>query len=104
MRKSAATSFRAPREPRASRPPAVGRAAAEAGAEAFGPITQHDFLNAIGIVTRARMLSRDADPIEAKKIEEAAERLVGSDAMGTLFKVLAIAPPGTIPAGFSAED
>jgi NADH dehydrogenase [ubiquinone] 1 alpha subcomplex assembly factor 7 len=81
---------------------ALRRAAREAGAATFGPVPQRDFLGAIGIETRARMLRRNA--AEAGRIEEAVERLIGPDAMGALFKALAIMPPGTPPAGFSAED
>ncbi len=83
---------------------ALRRTVVEAGAGAFGPITQRDFLIALGIEIRARALSRSAAPAEAAMIERAVERLIGQGAMGALFKALAIAPPGTSPAGFPAED
>jgi len=83
---------------------ALSRAAIEAGARAFGPVTQRDFLIDLGIEMRARALSRSATPTEAATIEDAVERLVGRGAMGALFKALAIAPPGISPAGFPAED
>ena len=80
------------------------RAAREAGSATFGPVTQRAFLVALGIEARARALCRNATPAQAAMIEKAVERLIGLDAMGALFKALAIAPPGTSPAGFPAED
>jgi NADH dehydrogenase [ubiquinone] 1 alpha subcomplex assembly factor 7 len=80
----------------------LSRAASEAGATTFGPVTQGDFLAELGITLRADRLKRDADPTEAGRIDEAVERLVGSDAMGSLFKALAIAQSGVHPAGFAA--
>lgn len=82
---------------------ALHRASSEAGAMRFGPITQRDYLTALGIHLRVARLRPRVDRSEALKIDDAVARLVGSDAMGTLFKVLAIAQPGMIPAGFPPE-
>ena len=77
------------------------RVAGEAGAQAFGPVNQGDFLISLGIEARAEILSRNATSTQRADIGEALERLVGPGEMGCLFKVLAItakdAPP---PAGF----
>jgi len=68
---------------------ALASAARERGAHVSGPITQADFLNALGIRTRAERLKR-ASPEAAADIEAALGRLTNPDEMGTLFKVLAI--------------
>jgi NADH dehydrogenase [ubiquinone] 1 alpha subcomplex assembly factor 7 len=62
------------------------------GAAVFGPLTQGLFLANIGIVERAEQLM-SANPDQGKSILQAIERLIGSDQMGRLFKVLAFAPP-----------
>jgi SAM-dependent MidA family methyltransferase len=54
--------------------------------------TQGEFLLAMGLVERAGRLGANADAAEQGRIEAAVERLAGEDAMGTLFKVLAILP------------
>ena len=80
---------------------ALVRVAGEAGARAFGPVNQGDFLLSLGIEARAKILSRNATSTQRADIGEALGRLVGPGEMGCLFKVLAItakaAPP---PAGF----
>jgi SAM-dependent MidA family methyltransferase len=61
-----------------------------------GPITQAEFLGALGHATRtSRLMS--ANPAEAGAIEAAAQRLVAPTGMGTLFKVLCVRSP-TLPA------
>lgn len=57
--------------------------------------TQGDFLLAMGLLERAGKLGADADETGRDKIRSEVERLAGPDAMGSLFKVLAIAPRGT---------
>ncbi len=56
--------------------------------------TQGDFLLAMGLLERAGRLGSAAGEAERNRIEAAVERLAGKDAMGTLFKVLALLPPG----------
>ena len=58
-------------------------------------MTQGDFLVRSGLLERAGRLGADADPAFREKIAADVERLAGPDAMGTLFKVLAILPPNT---------
>jgi SAM-dependent MidA family methyltransferase len=82
---------------------AAARAARAMGAIAHGPVTQGDFLRALGIETRARILARGKTPREAGEVLGAMKRLIGPKEMGELFKVLAVTAPGLpIPAGFES--
>ncbi|MGN7997430.1 class I SAM-dependent methyltransferase [Sphingomonas sp. 22176] len=76
--------------------------AAEAeGLTVHGPVTQGDFLKALGIDERARALARVA-PERGDAIAADRNRLVGDDQMGSLFKVIALTAPGwPVPAGFA---
>jgi NADH dehydrogenase [ubiquinone] 1 alpha subcomplex assembly factor 7 len=79
---------------------ALAQIAREAGAAPFGPVTQGDFLEALGIVQRAATLARGKLG-STPDIDGQLERLILPDQMGTLFKALAILPPGArTPAGF----
>ncbi len=83
---------------------ALGQAARSAGAAAHGPLTQGAFLGALGIEARAEALRRasqdqNASPDEA--IGSALHRLTAPDAMGQLFKVLAVTDRGApVPPAF----
>ena len=67
----------------------------------FGPVEQGAWLRAIGIDLRADALARAA-PDRASDIAAARDRLVESDQMGLLFKVIALAASGWAdPAGFA---
>ncbi|EED95661.1 predicted protein [Thalassiosira pseudonana CCMP1335] len=61
--------------------------------EAYGPITQGQFLASMGIVERVERYIEDDDTTDEQAYElfSALERLVGSDEMGERYKVLAIA-------------
>ncbi len=84
---------------------AVAARAAGAGAVVYGPITQGEFLGRLGIVTRLAALLRHAEPAQAAALESGCARLVGDDAMGRLFKVLALTAPGSpAPAGFMETE
>ena len=56
--------------------------------------TQGDFLLGMGLLERAGVLGAGADAAVRERLQGEVERLAGADAMGTLFKVLAIAPAG----------
>lgn len=56
--------------------------------------TQGDFLLGMGILERAGRLGADADQAERDRITGDVERLAGPQAMGELFKVLAVLPRG----------
>ena len=69
---------------------ALASAAREAGAHTLGPMPQGEFLLALGLLERAGALGAGAGEAERDAIRAAVERLAGPDAMGTLFKVLAV--------------
>ncbi|MGE0653422.1 MAG: class I SAM-dependent methyltransferase [Alphaproteobacteria bacterium] len=80
---------------------ALARAAGEAGAACFGPVSQAWFLSSLGIVQRAERLARGGEPGTRADVEAALKRLIAPSEMGNLFKVLAIANPRLgPPAGF----
>jgi NADH dehydrogenase [ubiquinone] 1 alpha subcomplex assembly factor 7 len=73
----------------------IAATARACGAAVYGPVPQGDFLSALGIEARARALQARASERQAADIEGALRRLTDetADAMGALFKVLAIAHP-----------
>ena len=76
--------------------------AAVAGARAFGPTGQGDFLRRLGIAHRAKTLKEAAPAGQRPTIDAALARLIAPDQMGTLFRVLAVGDDrSTAPAGFS---
>jgi NADH dehydrogenase [ubiquinone] 1 alpha subcomplex assembly factor 7 len=80
---------------------AVAEAARGAGAVAGPVVTQGEWLERLGIAQRARQLT-EANPARGEEIASALERLTASDAMGSLFKVIALrGPGGPEPAGFA---
>ena len=79
---------------------AFAAAACAAGAVVHGPLPQGVFLQRLGFMTRAAILAR-LDPARAKAHLAAAHRLTAPEAMGRLFKVLALCDSSLpIPAGF----
>ena len=78
------------------------KAAAEAeGASTYGPVDQGELLLALGIDSRAAALARGA-PDRADDLVAARQRLVAPEAMGRLFKAIAVAAPSwPTPAGFA---
>jgi NADH dehydrogenase [ubiquinone] 1 alpha subcomplex assembly factor 7 len=71
---------------------ALAQAANRGGAAVFGPVTQGMLLANIGITERAEQLMKN-NPANARDLLSAAERLIGNDQMGILFKALALVPP-----------
>ncbi|UVO55907.1 SAM-dependent methyltransferase [Sphingomonas sp. SUN039] len=79
----------------------LGAAGQVAGATVHGPVPQRDFLGQLGIATRAAALAK-ASPPRADEIGSAHARLTGADAMGTLFRAMALTGSGwPQPAGFA---
>ena len=77
--------------------------AAETGCSVSGPVAQGAFLAALGIHERTAQLGRSASPEMAVRLLAASRRLTSAEAMGSLFKALAIRHPGLpIPPGFPA--
>ena len=84
---------------------ALRRAAINTGARFFGPVTQADFLMAIGLRERAENAARLCDADGRRALFAAVDRLVGAHHMGTAFKVGLIVPAGDgVPVGFSREN
>ena len=78
----------------------LAAAAQGEGATVWGPVEQGEWLVRLGIDARAAALAR-ATPAQADAIAAARMRLVNDDAMGRLFKMLAITAPGwPEPGGF----
>jgi len=72
---------------------ALSRAARLAGAKAWGPVPQGQFLASLGIAARAETLTHAANPVQRQTIAAALDRLTNPDQMGDLFKVLAFTHP-----------
>lgn len=63
--------------------------------------TQGEFLLGMGLLERAGSLGSGATEAIRERITREVERLAGPDAMGTLFKVLAVVPQGVSLAPFN---
>ncbi len=71
------------------------------GLAAHGPVTQGAFLKALGIEARAERLWAVANEAQKESISTGLNRLIDTDQMGALFKVLAIChDPSIRPEGF----
>ena len=72
------------------------------GVAVHGPVSQGDFLRALGIHERAAQLVAKATPKQRDDIEKAVDRLTSAPTMGELFKVMAITQTShPVPAGFN---
>jgi NADH dehydrogenase [ubiquinone] 1 alpha subcomplex assembly factor 7 len=77
-------------------------AAEAAGARLWGPVSQGDFLQRLGIDARAARLIASADAAQAHLIRSGCRRLIDPAEMGRLFKALALTyPAAPPPAGFA---
>jgi NADH dehydrogenase [ubiquinone] 1 alpha subcomplex assembly factor 7 len=75
------------------------------GCSVFGPVDQGQFLLKLGIRERMKALNRNAGTEQAEAVHQAFLRLTDADAMGHLFKAMAILPKGgRVPAGFGEID
>ncbi len=79
-------------------------AAARARGLAAHLATQGQFLLGMGLLERAGSLGAALDAAGREKIHSEVERLAGPDAMGNLFKVIAVTPPGIRVPPFSEAD
>jgi len=75
----------------------LGRVAENAGAQVSGPVGQGRFLKTLGIDQRAEALLAHATEDQARDIGQAHHRLTDPEAMGTVFKCLAVSAPGNPP-------
>ena len=70
-------------------------------ARAWGPVGQGEFLGALGVAARTEALAAHAPPEQAERLRSGTARLTRDDAMGSLFKALALtAAHWPQPAGF----
>lgn len=67
-----------------------------AALEIDGPVTQTEFLGALGIVERASRLM-NANAARAGEIETGAARIIAPNGMGSRFKAIGIRSPGLAP-------
>ena len=83
---------------------ALAQAFGEGGASITALAAQGEFLKRLGAVERVQVLKRAASAAQAEQLDRAYDRLTGTEAMGSLFKVLCAFAPATLsPAGFSNE-
>lgn len=82
----------------------LARVATSQGLSAYGPVPQGQYLTRLGADLRLEQLARHADPATAARLEAGHRRLTAADAMGELFKVLAVGRWPAMPPGFSRED
>lgn len=76
----------------------LAEAGLRAGLVPHGPLTQAEFLGALGFEARLGALLRAArSPEQAAMLEAGAQRLIHPNAMGALFKVMAFSSPGLNP-------
>ncbi|MDH5750198.1 MAG: SAM-dependent methyltransferase [Rhodospirillales bacterium] len=73
---------------------AANRGADGGAVQVLGPVPQGAFLERLGLSARAAILLEGASPEQAEDIRSAQFRLTDVSAMGSLFKVLALAQPG----------
>lgn len=79
----------------------IARLAGEDEVAVYGPVTQGAFLKNLGIEVRAARLMAGANPAQADSLRAGLERLIDTEQMGTLFKVIALShDPSLTPAGF----
>jgi NADH dehydrogenase [ubiquinone] 1 alpha subcomplex assembly factor 7 len=86
---------------------ALVRAAEDLGARVHGPVSQGEFLKALGIEQRAATLMAKTTPEVSEDISGALKRLSegGRGGMGSMFKVVAISDPALdLLAGFADDD
>lgn len=83
--------------------PSLATIAEDCGLVTHGPVGQGEFLVRLGAEMRAQMLLKAATPEQKEPIISGLKRLVSPQAMGDLFKVLAVASDARVePPGFMA--
>ncbi|MBL4784026.1 MAG: SAM-dependent methyltransferase [Cohaesibacteraceae bacterium] len=70
----------------------LGQVSSKAGAAPQPLLTQAEFLIKMGLLERAGQLGADKDKAFQLTLHQAVNRLAGSEEMGALFKVFAVAP------------
>jgi len=78
----------------------VAHLARQADLAVYGPVTQGEFLRALGIELRFKALA-EANPAHAERLARELHRLISPEQMGALFKVICLSSPNLPPpAGF----
>lgn len=75
---------------------AIKQIAETSGIKVSGPVTQRLFLRTLGIEQRAEQLMTRATAIQKREIQTGLKRLIDDNAMGSLFKVIALSHPDNI--------
>ena len=78
----------------------LARQAGECGLYSYGPVTQQAFLLRLGLRQRLAQLCARATPAQQQALQLGAERLISDEAMGQLFKVIALSDAPYALAGF----
>ena len=82
----------------------VAQAVRSEGADVFGPLEQGLWLRRLGATVREAQLCEGKPQDQVRAIRNSIRRLIEPDAMGSLFKAIAFASPGTgTLAGFEVE-
>jgi len=68
----------------------LGKAFSKGGAKIAGALSQGEFLNAMGLEQRTRVLTSRTDGEQQRNLVAASERLANPAQMGDLFKVMAV--------------
>lgn len=76
---------------------AFAQAARTAGADAWGPVPQGEFLQALGASMRLAVLAARTESRARQRLESGVARLLDPAQMGSLFKAVALASPGLAP-------
>ncbi len=80
----------------------LASAARAAGTAVHGPVTQGDWLLALGLEARGNaLIERAQDREQARRLYDGCRRLVAGDQMGSLFKAMAITAGDLAPVGFT---
>ena len=83
---------------------AVARTAQAGGLKVFGPLAQGAWLNRLGIKLRGLQLANGKAPDVGREIDSGIRHLTAPDAMGVLFKVIALTHPAlATPDGFQQD-
>ncbi len=71
---------------------ALAKVSCGEGGVVYGPVSQKDFLCALGIIPRAHALQRHTSPAQREMIQSGLDRLLacGPTGMGELFQVMAV--------------
>lgn len=80
----------------------IVRIAKEDGVAVHGPVTQREFLQRLGIEVRAEALMNGAKTSQNNSIRTGLNRLIDTEQMGSLFKVICLCSDSTLmPEGFN---